>query len=763
MAAVTPAPATNRPKAYSTFVQRARPFVPAAVLLAIVIGYYWRITLTYEFEWFWGPDLAGQVLPWFDEEARQMQHSRFPLWDPHGWGGQPMLGQGQPGAAYPLNWLLFLTPRTHGHINMIVLAWYFVAIHFMAAWFCFLLCRDLGLSKFSSVVGGIVFSFAAYVGTIMWPQMVNGAVWAPLVFMFLLRTVRGYRPLASAALCGLFWGMAWLSGHHQVPLYISLAAGFTWIYYAVRDRSWRLGALAIISAVFMFCTAALQLLPAAEYGRLAKRWVSAPMPVGWNDPVPYAVHGIFSFSPFNAFAILFPGLGATVDPFLGIVAFSLAIIAVAAAWRRPEVKLFAALAIGGFAYTLGIHNVFQGLLYAIVPMVEKARSPYMATVILGFGAAVLAAFGVEQLRIRREAEWVRRGAWILLGAGLILCVVMFCFFWSRNFAIQSDDRFAMTMLIAVGAGALLLGWHRGALSPRSAGALLVGLMLIELGNMSGNAVADRSDYGRMQWLHKLWKNRDIADFLNAQRKPFRIDIDTNELAQNWGEYNNIDELKTDLASVTVNETVPEFWSSQGRSLFNVRYTVGRSTVIPNATQVFEGAGGIKVFENPHALPRAWAVHKLLEFTKESQAHDFIRDRFEDLRYMAFELSPSGINLPVCGATDDVTVTRYEPERVDIRANMACDGMVVLADTFYPGWKATIDGKPAVIHEVDFTMRGISVPRGNHQIKYRYRPASVYLGGTLTALGILGACFLAFFTKERRSPIDLSAKSRNNQD
>src|SRR5689334_17526743 len=66
------------------------------LLLLIVACFYWKLVFTYQFDWIWGPDLADQILPWFEEEARQLQHSQFPLWDPHTWLGQPLLGQAQP-------------------------------------------------------------------------------------------------------------------------------------------------------------------------------------------------------------------------------------------------------------------------------------------------------------------------------------------------------------------------------------------------------------------------------------------------------------------------------------------------------------------------------------------------------------------------------------------------------------------------------------------------------------------------------------------
>ena len=199
------------------------------VLLLVVIGFYWQLTLTRQFDWIWGPDLANQVLPWFQVEAEQWHHRHFPLWDPYLWAGQPLLGQAQPGAAYPLNWLLFSMPLSHGKISLSVLQWYYIAIHYIAALFCFILCRDLGRSRAASLLGGCVFSFSSYMATSAWPQMVNGVVWAPLVFMFQLRSLSGRRPLASAAISGMFLGVAWLSGHHQVPIFLTVAWAGVWL------------------------------------------------------------------------------------------------------------------------------------------------------------------------------------------------------------------------------------------------------------------------------------------------------------------------------------------------------------------------------------------------------------------------------------------------------------------------------------------------------------------------------------------------------
>src|SRR5947209_8615196 len=478
------------------------------LILIIVSGFYWKLTLTHQYDWVTGPDMADQVLPWFEEQARQIQHRHIPLWDPHGWLGEPMLGLGQPGTAYPLNWLLFLIPESHGHIRIGALQWYFVAVHFMAALFCYLLCLDLGCSRTASLLGGLVFSLAGYVGTTDWPQMVNGAVWIPLVLLFLLRSTRGRTaglwPEANAALAGACLGVAWLSGHHQVPIFATLTAGGLWLYYILREGKiqWRAVRLATIMSAVMFMVGALQILPALEYGHLAQRWVGAANAIRWDQPVPYYVHKEFSLGAIALFAIIFPGLNRHADPYLGVVALGLALLGLALAWRHHVVKIFSAIAIGGLLYSLGQNSVFQGLLYAIVPMVEKARVPSMAVVIFNVGGAVLAAFGLEFFPKEGSPVWIRRMVIGILGFGLLTYGLLMAALFMNKLHWEADDRVAVTALIAVLLAALLYAWRTGNLNSRQAGALLILLLLMELGNNSGFAFPDRADASRRTFIEK---------------------------------------------------------------------------------------------------------------------------------------------------------------------------------------------------------------------------------------------------------------------
>lgn len=714
------------------------------LLLLIVIGFYWKLTLTRQYDWVWGPDIAQQVLPWFEEQARQLQHGRPPLWDPHNWAGAPFLGQAQPGTAYPLNWILFLIPRDQGHIRMEALQWYFIVIHYMAALFCYLLCRDLGRSHPASLIGALIFALAGYIGTTEWPQMINGAVWTPLVVMFTLRAVHGRRPFPSAVLAGLFLGMAWLSGHHQVPIYLTLTVCGIWLYYIFRDGwpAWRLARLAVLMLAFMMLVGALQVIPAEEYGSLAKRWAGAKHEIVWNEPVPYYVHQAYSLNPISFFGIVFPGLHRNADPFIGVVALTLAVLAVGLAWKQWQVKVFGAIAIAGLVYALGYNSVFHGLIYAIVPMVDKARVPSMATVIFSVGMSVLASFGVDFFQGRTDSVWAKRINNGVLVFGAVTLVLLLTTLFAKKLTWDVDDRVALTAFIAVLAGILLYAWRSGNLGRSTALTVLTMLLLLELGNNSGYSFIHREDATNQAFIEKVRGDDDIAQYLQKQPGPFRIETEGDKLVPNWAEYHNYDTLTALCPSVTTNLIETEFHTWQTRMLFGVRYTLGEKPPLPDSQEVFTAARGVKVFYNRPAFPRVWSVHSIISIPTREDGLAIIRDHLDDLHIKAFKLGQAPA-LESCAEPDNVSVSNYTPDKVRIKAAMSCQGMVILSDTYFPGWYAQVDHKSAPIYEVNAAMRGVVVPKGSHELVMRYRPRSVYFGLGLTLLGVIAAVFIGF--------------------
>ena len=714
-----------------TRLRVSKRFIAPLLLFLLVATFYWKFTLSGQYELMWTPDLAQQVVPWFHVAARQWSSGTLPLWDPHMWGGQPLLGQAQPGAAYFLNWALFSIPLRNGFFSSDILHWYFAVIHFMAALFCYLLCRDLRRSVPASMIAGLVFSLTGYMAATGWPQMINGAVWAPLVFLFLLRAVEGRKPLSSAALSGLCLGMAWLSGHHQVPLFLTLAAVATWMFYAVRGRRIDRRVLQFAAVALLVCglIGALQILPAREYGRQAQRWVSAPKSVGWNEKVPYLVHETFSMAPSSVLGIVLPGLATVSEPFAGFTAFTLALIGIGARWRDPRVRLFMFVGIAAFLYALGGNTVFEGVAYAFVPLIEKARTPGAAICLFSFAISVLASYGVDVLGRRTARGLVQRCSTMLGIAGLFLTATLFVFTLTR---VGFEQRIALITVCALLLSALLAGVRRGAFRFRHM-AILCGLLVLT--EASSVAVIGAEKGGDlMDYINTMRSNRDIAGYLRKQQPPFRVAMIGDDIPGNWAAYHDLDAMTGYLASLTKNISEVAAHTRNVQLLWGARYSISKEAETGGDQEVFTGESGRKVFARAGAFPRAWVVHLIERAGTRLKINEMVEADLPSFTRRAFMTSETPA-IDNCGGNDTAKYQRPAGDTVIVKATLACKGLVVVSDTFFPGWKADLDGRPAEIYEVNAAMRGVVAPAGEHTLTMRYRPMPVYLGGFLTLLGV----------------------------
>ena len=83
----------------------------------------------------------------------------------------------------------------------------------------------------------------------------------------------------------------------------------------------------------------------------------------------------------------------------------------------------------------------------------------------------------------------------------------------------------------------------------------------------------------------------------------------------------------------------------------------------------------------------------------------------------------------------VTLTRDDPQEVELTAELRSDGLVIVSDFHYPGWSATVDGQPVEILKANRAMRGVAVPAGTHHLVFRYQPLSFRLGIVLSSIGL----------------------------
>lgn len=86
----------------------------------------------------------------------------------------------------------------------------------------------------------------------------------------------------------------------------------------------------------------------------------------------------------------------------------------------------------------------------------------------------------------------------------------------------------------------------------------------------------------------------------------------------------------------------------------------------------------------------------------------------------------------------------------LEAELDRPGLLVLGDTWYPGWQATVDGKETKIYPANYVMRAVVLPAGKHRVEFRYRPGSFRTGVLITLAALaLGAGLLVWDRRNSR--------------
>jgi len=164
---------------------------------------------------------------------------------------------------------------------------------------------------------------------------------------------------------------------------------------------------------------------------------------------------------------------------------------------------------------------------------------------------------------------------------------------------------------------------------------------------------------------------------------------------------------------------------------------------------FDKQCNVYIYENKNSLPLAFVVKDVIWTKNDEQAFDklvyvknfqkrvFIEGKEE------FSLNLKGIPKDE-KAKDRIRFIKREPNIIKIRAKIGERSLFVLTDTFYPGWKAYLNGKRVKIYHVDGLFKGIYIPeKGNYIIEFRYLP-TIFIKGILISIFSFVAAFLFCF-------------------
>jgi hypothetical protein len=194
-------------------------------------------------------------------------------------------------------------------------------------------------------------------------------------------------------------------------------------------------------------------------------------------------------------------------------------------------------------------------------------------------------------------------------------------------------------------------------------------------------------------------------------------------------------------------------------LLGVRYILTEGRMGADVESVFDRVyqdESSVVYENRTPLPRAFIVHRVVAVPDgESALKKFTDLSIDPRQTVVLEVADGdGIKKSedVLGATGEVRFILDDPQIVELDVHTSSDGYLVLLDTWYPGWEATVDRVPTPIYRANYIARAVRIPTGEHRVRFVYQPLSFRLGTILAFLAMVSMAvsgLLSIFLRQSR--------------
>ena len=745
--------------------------------------------------------------PWAQVVHRIITERELPLWNPYQGGGTPLAANMQSAVFDPL-----LLP-VHLHPSLLVWDLSFLIALIAVAWFSYLFFRSLGLGTAASMVGSAAFAISGYFLLYSNDQFFRSYLFVPLLLFLVDRVIRSDRIrwvglLGAALAANIFVGMPEAS-----LAVISLAgayAAFRWLTFARTGERGRAALRLSGAGALGLCLASPLLLLFFQY--VSVGWTGHPPGAGtglYSDPkrnlLPWVapfIAGKPSIDPDGVFngARDWIGSGALMLILFGLTSRR-------EMWRRPGVFFAAAAAL----LLLKIYGFPVVQVLGRLPAFSQANFPVFFVPVFGFCLAALVAFGAQAIADRSWYKWalfvelgvtVAAGAWLLHANAPALR------------AATGSDTAGQFGLAMVAAGVVLVA----ALSLSAAQAKWVVALAVvgELIILAPHGFyASRADpYRPPPWLTAVGygapQNTDRVFAFDAKLFPNTAGVygiqDIRSLDAVYpsryvkyistfiqpdfgtrfvgGAYGQLEGAGT--AQIVGNPMV---------DLLGVRYFLSSATVPnnsslaavsaqrePSATStptavvgpppvLVSSSGGVDVYENQDRLPRAFVAHNITYVPNmDSAVHTLTagEPKYADGAVHVTRFHPRDDAIiegsspakpasgPCVAGADAARITAYAAGEVSIDVNSSCRGFLVLSDTFFPGWDATVNGQPATIHPTDVLFRGVAVDKGHSVVVFRYRPGNFGIGLLLALASMMALAAAAVWrrVRMRRSALDV---------
>lgn len=681
--------------------------------------------------------LADQLLylaPWREFMRQEFLQGRFALWNPFILGGAPFAGCLQAAPFHPLNALLLWLPAAPFSVAAAFLKLF--AAGFLAS----LHLARLGASRRGAILAGVAFSLGGFMTAWLGHPQATTACLLPGLFWALGRLWER-ASLRNAALLAAFVAGVLLGGHPPTMLHVLGAAGAYACFLAARapraDRA-RFAGLAAAAALLGACLAAPALLPYLEYRPLSSSAGASAALARWDTRLSpwlplHLLMPLASGSPARgaeALAGLF-GLDSSSNfieraGWTGLIPLGFAALALVRRRREGEVLFHAGLALFGLLAALGAPPLPE--LWRSLPGFSEVN-PTRLLVAWTFGVAVLAGLGAD-LRTDDLTPPQRRALRLFLW---LPCLAAGAAYWlavwfSLGELRQNEFAFAIAVMALFLAECVAAFW---AFRPRRRHwAPWLAALFCLLPGLDVNPTAPSSTF--FPELPGLAALRTAAGEGRFFGLGAAVEPDTGmppRLRDARGRDFAVPRRYERL--VTGREGDFDFWSGAMAMPPNpsllaigaVAATAKTAAAAPKGWPLVH-EDGLLVFRSPAPARRALFVAAASTGTEAAVLAAVRAPGFDPAREVWFDDGPAA-SFPA--ASGSARVSDDGADRVTVEVDAGGPGWLVLLDGWFPGWEASLGGRPLAVRRADYAFRAVQVPAGKSLVRFDFRPSSVGLG------------------------------------
>jgi hypothetical protein len=204
-------------------------------------------------------------------------------------------------------------------------------------------------------------------------------------------------------------------------------------------------------------------------------------------------------------------------------------------------------------------------------------------------------------------------------------------------------------------------------------------------------------------------------------------------------------------------------------VLNVRYALTHESAPPlDGYKLVATAEGVSLYENKTVMPRAFFADRTVAAQSHEDALRILSDSgFDPHTGVVVEGAvPSETQETAQGPgviPANATITEDHRNQIVIKTENVADGLLVLSDNYYPGWRASVDGAPVEILRANGTMRAVKVPAGSHLVSFVFAPAaffaSVYVSVASAAVTL--AALILSIRRKRSNSHDIRQDQKND--